>query len=272
MISDRDFEQLSAYLDHQLSASEQSVFEARLLKEPELKAALRDLRFQQKALRDLPRHKVPRNFTLSAKQAEAIRPARRSWLNSLFPASPVASPGRAQSTAVAALFPALRMATALSGLAFVFVLAMNFLQQPAALQTAAVPAAESVQQETEKALAQDSVGGAAPSATEDVGAFRITVEGTGTPEAMTGVAGVSPFSETQASEYATTPQVASPNLAPPDEQTPSAALESAPAVSNAEPAAEAQPQAMPVSGLQLAAIGLGLLTALLTILTWLVRR
>ncbi|MGQ0602161.1 MAG: anti-sigma factor family protein, partial [Anaerolineales bacterium] len=63
MISEQDFDRLSAYLDHQLPASEKLALEARLVKDPALKAALRDMRLQARALRDLPKVKAPRNFT-----------------------------------------------------------------------------------------------------------------------------------------------------------------------------------------------------------------
>lgn len=241
MISEQDFDRLSAYLDHQLSATEKSALEARLLNDPELKAALRDLRLQARALRDLPQVKVRRNFTLIAKQAEAIRPARRSWF--------------------ATLFPVLRTATALSAFAFVAVLATNFLQQPIALQTASAPqvAAPQVAMEKEAIPADSSAAGAAAASTEDIAALqRNTLEATATVESMVGITGVESFSETQVAEHALTPSVASPDLAP--------------EAANAPPTADAVAQQPAVTGLQLAAIGLGLVTAILVIFTWLARR
>jgi hypothetical protein len=250
MISEQDFDRLSAYIDHQLSAAEKSALEARLLTDPELKAALRDLRLQARAIRDLPTVKAPRTFTLTAKQAEALRPLKRSWLNNLF--------------------PSLRLATALSAFAFVAVLATSFLQQPAVLQTASAPAA--VEMEKSAAPQSQDSGGAAIAPAEDTGAqLSLSAAVTTTAEAVVGVAGVDPFTTTQVAEYASTPEVASPNLAPGAGEA--TARESLPAAANAEPAAVTpERRVVPVSGLQLAAIGLGLVTAILAIVTWLARR
>jgi hypothetical protein len=99
----QDFDQLSAYIDNQLSPAEKARLEARLEREPDLQTTLADLRLTRRMLRSLPTLKPPRNFTLSRAHAQ------------------VAARPRFQ------LFPALRLATALAGLAFVFVLAVDLL-------------------------------------------------------------------------------------------------------------------------------------------------
>ena len=53
MMTPQDFERLSAYLDNQLSTAEKANLEKRLAQEPELKAALADLRMAVRALRAL---------------------------------------------------------------------------------------------------------------------------------------------------------------------------------------------------------------------------
>ena len=78
----KDFEQLSAYIDNQLSPREKADLEARLAKETELQATLNDLRRMVGALRTLPPVKPPRSFTLTTQQVGAR--ARRGPLFSVF--------------------------------------------------------------------------------------------------------------------------------------------------------------------------------------------
>ena len=70
MTSPQDLDRLSAYLDNALSAPEKARLEARLEKDAELQDALAGLRQTAAALRSLPALKPPRNFTLSARQAQ----------------------------------------------------------------------------------------------------------------------------------------------------------------------------------------------------------
>lgn len=67
--SDRDLEQLSAYLDHALSPSERSTLEARLAADARLRKTLDELRAVKMNLRELPPVKPPRSFTLTPKMA-----------------------------------------------------------------------------------------------------------------------------------------------------------------------------------------------------------
>lgn len=69
----RDVEQLSAYLDGQLSQAESARLRSRVEADPELAAALGDLREARSILRRTPQRRAPRNFTLTPKMA-GIRP------------------------------------------------------------------------------------------------------------------------------------------------------------------------------------------------------
>ncbi len=67
-ISNRDWVQLSAYLDGELSVREADKLEGRLSAEPGLQAALEDLRDTKQILSRTPRIRVPHNFTLTPQQ------------------------------------------------------------------------------------------------------------------------------------------------------------------------------------------------------------
>jgi hypothetical protein len=117
MTTPQDFERLSAYLDNQLSLSEKAKLDARLSREPELKATLADLRMTAHALRSLPTLKTPRSFTLTAAQAQgAVQPRP--------------------------MFPALRFATALAAVALAVVV-VGDLSGGLLLNRAAAPAPSS---------------------------------------------------------------------------------------------------------------------------------
>lgn len=64
-ITSGDIEQLSAYLDDQLSSKGRKRLEARIQENPELSEALEQLRRTRAILRSLPTMRAPRNFTLS---------------------------------------------------------------------------------------------------------------------------------------------------------------------------------------------------------------
>jgi anti-sigma factor RsiW len=65
-ISDREWQELSAYLDGQLPTKETVRLEQKLQQRAELRAAYQDLRRVRHLLRSQPRLRAPRNFTLSA--------------------------------------------------------------------------------------------------------------------------------------------------------------------------------------------------------------
>lgn len=87
-ISRRDWQRLSAYIDGQITSSEQDRLEARLENEPALQVALDDLRAMKQKLGELPKLRAPRNFTLTPEMVIQRRYMRR--YNSLRLASAVA--------------------------------------------------------------------------------------------------------------------------------------------------------------------------------------
>lgn len=73
--TDDDAALLSAYIDDALPPDETTQLEARLDDDPTLRAELQALRYTVALLNDLPELQAPRDFTLSAEQAAARRPA-----------------------------------------------------------------------------------------------------------------------------------------------------------------------------------------------------
>ncbi len=99
-----DVEQLSAYLDGQLSQVEKTRLESRLQSDSALAATLTDLRQARTILKRTPGRRSPRNFTLTPKMV-GIRPP------------------------VPRLVPALGWASAVAMVLFVFTLGTNLLSQ-----------------------------------------------------------------------------------------------------------------------------------------------
>jgi anti-sigma factor RsiW len=75
----RDIEQLSSYLDGQLSPSESARLEARISADPELASAFNDIRAARGILRKLPARRAPRNFTLTRQMVGLKPPLPRSY-------------------------------------------------------------------------------------------------------------------------------------------------------------------------------------------------
>jgi hypothetical protein len=75
----RDIQQLSSYLDGQLSPSESARLESRLSSDPELASAFNDLRAARSILRKLPSRKAPRNFTLTRQMVGLKPPLPRTY-------------------------------------------------------------------------------------------------------------------------------------------------------------------------------------------------
>jgi hypothetical protein len=75
----REIEQLSAYIDGQLNTSELARLESRLNSDPELVSVLDDLRAARGILRQLPKRKAPRNFTLTRKMVGLKPPLPRTY-------------------------------------------------------------------------------------------------------------------------------------------------------------------------------------------------
>jgi hypothetical protein len=103
----RDVELLSAYLDGQTSPSDSTRLESRLATDPELAATLQALRESRGLLRQLPKRRAPRNFTLTPKMVGQKPPLPRSY-------------------------PIFRFATALAAILFVFTYATNQVSMMAA--------------------------------------------------------------------------------------------------------------------------------------------
>ena len=68
-ISSRDWEAISAYLDEQLDRRERSRLETRLQNDQNLRNALEEMRRTRLLLRNLPKMRAPRNYTLTPKMA-----------------------------------------------------------------------------------------------------------------------------------------------------------------------------------------------------------
>jgi anti-sigma factor RsiW len=75
----RDIEQLSAYLDGQLSPQEAARLESRLARDPQLRAVMDELAQSRALLRQLPARRAPRNFTLTAAMAGVRPPLPRPY-------------------------------------------------------------------------------------------------------------------------------------------------------------------------------------------------
>jgi hypothetical protein len=103
-LSFRDVQQLSAFLDGQLSQADKTRLEARIQSDPALFAVLADLRQARAILRRTPKRRLPRNFTLTPRMAGIKPPVPR-------------------------LVPALSWASAVSMLLFVLTLGTNLLGQ-----------------------------------------------------------------------------------------------------------------------------------------------
>ena len=111
-MNQRDLELLSSYLDGQLKPSDSARLEARLSKEPNLRAVLEDLRSARSLLRRLPMRKAPRNFTLTPKMVGKNPPLPRSY-------------------------PTFRFVSAIATLLFFVTLGVNFLGPQMASQAPA---------------------------------------------------------------------------------------------------------------------------------------
>ena len=79
-----DIEQISAYLDGQLSPSESARLESRLQSDSELASAYDDIRSSRSILHKLPSRKAPRNFTLTRKMVGLKPPVPRNYFTFKF--------------------------------------------------------------------------------------------------------------------------------------------------------------------------------------------
>jgi hypothetical protein len=74
--STQDLEALSAYLDNALSGEERQALEERLIREPDLRLVLENLRKTRQLVRGLPHVRAPRNFTLTPDMVKVHRKRR----------------------------------------------------------------------------------------------------------------------------------------------------------------------------------------------------
>jgi len=95
----KDWENLSAYLDEQLSSRQHARLAARLQREPKLQAALDELRQTRAILRSAPKFRAPRNFMVTPEMAGQHPGSRIRW------------------------YPAFQFASALASLLFILVVA-----------------------------------------------------------------------------------------------------------------------------------------------------
>jgi anti-sigma factor RsiW len=119
-LPERDLERLSAYLDGELAGRDLERLESRLQADPDLRAALDELRVVTRLMAALPARRAPRNFTL---RPEMVRQ-------------------RAASRA----YPRLQLATALATIAFAVTFGLEFL-------AGSVPMARGAAFQSEAALA-----------------------------------------------------------------------------------------------------------------------
>jgi len=181
-LSFRVVEQLSAYLDGQLSQAERARLEARLRADPELAAALDDLRRTRSLLHRSPQRRAPRNFTLTPKMA------------GLKPPLPPLVPALSWASAVAVLLFFLTLGSSLLG-------GLSF--GAASPRLSAAPAAQA-----DNSQPRYGLGGGAPAATQAPAMAAPATEAPATeaPVLETALATATPeISGLQAPEAATQP-------------------------------------------------------------------
>jgi anti-sigma factor RsiW len=115
-MNQRDVEQLSSYLDGQLSPSDSARLKTRLASDPALVSTLDALRASRSLLRRLPHRRAPRNFLLTPKMVGKRPPLPRTY-------------------------PVFRFATALATLLFGLSFVTNQITSLGASAPAPVPAA-----------------------------------------------------------------------------------------------------------------------------------
>lgn len=90
-VSNRDWINLSAYVDGQLSARQNARLEARLQDEPELQRVYRGILRNRQAMRALPRVRAPRNFTLTPQMVALPQRTVFRWPQAMAMTSALAS-------------------------------------------------------------------------------------------------------------------------------------------------------------------------------------
>ena len=155
-LTTRDYEQLSAYIDGQLAPGEQRKLEERLRARPELQVALDEMQRTRALLRQAPRRRAPRNFTLTPAMVGEQRRKPAPW---------------------AGWFPALSFTSALAALALVVTIALQFappgstsqtiaMQPPAEMQEMPAAEAPSAESPMMKKMEEPAAGAAEPEAAD----------------------------------------------------------------------------------------------------------
>ncbi len=124
MISERDYEVLSASVDGQLNERDRKALESRLADDRELRHTLKALRQDKLLLQKLPALRAPRNFTLTAAQAAAIRPRRKRGFFSF------------------SAFATMRVVTGVASLLFVTLLGLDLARSGGIAQPQSAPVAD----------------------------------------------------------------------------------------------------------------------------------
>lgn len=150
MISERDYEVLSAYVDGQLNERDRKSLEARLADDRELRHTLKALRQDKLLLQKLPTLRAPRNFTLTAAQAAAIRPRRKRGFFSF------------------SAFATMRVVTGVASLLFVTLLGLDLARSGGLAQPQAAPAADFVSSSAQATDLQE-----APEAAPEIAGIQI---------------------------------------------------------------------------------------------------
>lgn len=153
MISERDYETLSAYVDGQLGERERNALETRLAVDRELRHTLKALRQDKLLLQKLPTLNAPRNFTLTRAQAAAIRPPRRRGFFTF------------------SAFATMRMVTGLASLLFVTLLGLDLARSGGLARPLAAPLADTASETIAGSAAPEEA--MAPAATPEIAGIQI---------------------------------------------------------------------------------------------------
>ncbi len=282
----QDLERLSAYIDNQLAPGERQALEARLGREPELRAALSELRLTVRALRTLPVVKPPRSFTLTPAQVgqAATRRAGRlggfgalrlaATLSAVMLAVVVAGdltlglgqPAAAPAAPEVALRAAVTAAPTTAAAADV--LTEVVAAEAPATEAALAAGAALVEEATPTAGAGERATGGEPG-TPVVG---LAPAGTATPEPaplQAYAASPTPNAKMQAPEP--TPTLA-PTVAPAPPQAAEQPTELAQDAADRETTRSVAPSALALTPLRLVEAGLAVLTVMLALAAWFTRR
>jgi hypothetical protein len=280
----RDLEQLSAYLDGELSENDARRVEARIKTDSTFSFALRELQNTRKLVSELPTVRPPRNFTLTPEMA-----GQRRGVN---------------------LFPVFRFATVIATAAFAVLLGADalLLRSPGAVPFAAQPARMMAENELDAAVVveeqaegvleaplEDAVIGAAADDVAESGegiaaseAMPLPTEGLQTPrepgfQGFGTDTGEGIIGEETKVEVTGTPLLEGgrqdpENLEQPVEDAPTA---EAPAALEPAPPQEVEPTQIPITPeeprpsvdpLRIAEIGLGIMALLSAAITFILRR